>query len=65
MAINEIERLRHQLDAGKEEWLPYLEVQATLALAEQVKRIADLLENIVVTDTGGHAQLSVDAGIEA
>ena len=45
-----IDQLNDQAERVEQDKMPYLQVKATLALAEQVKRIANLLESIVTTD---------------
>lgn len=56
---SEIERLRDAISLSSPDEAPELQVEATLALAEQVERIADLLKSIVSKDITSRKSLDV------
>lgn len=54
-----IEQLNTEVENVEQSSMPYMQVRATLALAEQVRRIADLLESIISADCGSKKSLDV------
>ncbi len=54
-----IEQLNDQAETIEQDRMPCLQVKATLTLAEQVKRVADLLESVVSKDITDRKSLDV------
>ena len=47
-----LDTMEIQMDRGVDQNMPYRQIEATLILAQQVKRIADLLDQSSIGDEG-------------
>ena len=62
--IMDIEKLSNEVELVEQDSMPCMQIRATLALAEQVERIADLLESILTTDVIGDIPSSEDVLVD-